>query len=122
VRPLLRKDAQREGRRSRPSRSLTDHFYDDSIDVLASFAHGSTGAARQSPGRPAHHNRPPRDASPAAHERSSEADDDALVGLLAGTVSADAALAAGALAVVSGDAVELRRFLDLFRFADPVAA
>jgi putative sterol carrier protein len=51
-----------------------------------------------------------------------EADDDALVGLLAGTVSADTALAAGALAVVSGDAVELRRFLELFRFADPVAA
>jgi hypothetical protein len=79
------------------------------------------GAAEPGGGRPTT-NRPPRDASPAAHERSSEADDDALVGLLAGTVSADAALAAGALAVVSGDAVELRRFLDLFRFADPVAA
>jgi putative sterol carrier protein len=51
-----------------------------------------------------------------------EADDDALVGLLAGQVSLEAALAGGAVAVVSGAAGELRRFLELFRFADPVAA
>ena len=51
-----------------------------------------------------------------------EADDGALVGLLAGRVSPQAALAGGAIAVVSGDAAELRRFLELFRFADAVAA
>jgi DNA-binding HxlR family transcriptional regulator/putative sterol carrier protein len=51
-----------------------------------------------------------------------EADDDALVGLLAGRMSPEAALAGGAVAVVSGDAAELRLFLELFRFADPVAA
>jgi hypothetical protein len=37
-------------------------------------------------------------------------------------VSAEAALAGGAVTVVSGDAGGLRRFLELFRFADPVAA
>lgn len=51
-----------------------------------------------------------------------EADDDALVGLLAGRLGAEAALAGGAVAVVSGDPAELRRFLEVFRFADPVAA
>lgn len=51
-----------------------------------------------------------------------EADDDALVGLLAGRVSPEAAVADGAVAVVTGDPADLRRFLELFRFADPVAA
>lgn len=51
-----------------------------------------------------------------------EADDDALVGLLAGELRPGAALAEGAVAIVSGDPAELDRFLELFRFADPVAA
>ncbi|MGH3036673.1 MAG: SCP2 sterol-binding domain-containing protein, partial [Gaiellaceae bacterium] len=51
-----------------------------------------------------------------------EADDDALVGVLTGRLSPEAALAGGALAVVSGDPDELRRFFESFRFADPVAA
>jgi putative sterol carrier protein len=51
-----------------------------------------------------------------------DADDDALVGVLAGRLSPEAALAGGALAVVAGDRDELRRFLESFRFDDPVAA
>jgi putative sterol carrier protein len=51
-----------------------------------------------------------------------EADDDALVGLLAGELSPEAAFAESAVAIVSGDRAELDRFLELFRFADPVAA
>ena len=47
-----------------------------------------------------------------------EADDDALVGLLAGELSPEAALAKSAVAIVSGDPAEIDRFLELFRFAD----
>jgi hypothetical protein len=43
-------------------------------------------------------------------------------GVVCARICLEAALAGGAVAVVSGAAGELRRFLELFRFADPVAA
>jgi hypothetical protein len=70
--------------------------------------------ARQPAGRP-HHNQPPPPLPVASAVY-------ALVGLLAGRVSPEAAVADAAVAVVTGDPAELRRLLELFRFADPVAA
>ncbi|MGH3022618.1 MAG: winged helix-turn-helix transcriptional regulator [Gaiellaceae bacterium] len=51
-----------------------------------------------------------------------DADDDALVGILRGLASVEAALEAGTVAVVAGGPEELDRFLELFRFAEPLAA
>lgn len=51
-----------------------------------------------------------------------EADDDALVALLRGLVSPATALEDGTVAVLAGDSAELGRFLELFRFAEAVAA
>jgi DNA-binding HxlR family transcriptional regulator len=50
------------------------------------------------------------------------ADDDALVGLLAGALGRDDALASGAVELVSGDEAELDAFLRLFRFGEPPPA
>jgi len=51
-----------------------------------------------------------------------EADDDALVGLLSGSLDPAAALETGALVVAGGDPAELERFVELFRFSEPAPA
>ncbi|HXV56289.1 MAG TPA: winged helix-turn-helix transcriptional regulator [Gaiellaceae bacterium] len=50
------------------------------------------------------------------------ADDDALVGLLAGVLDRQEALSSGAVELVSGDEAELEGFLRLFRFEEPAPA
>ena len=50
-----------------------------------------------------------------------EADDDALVGLLAGALDLEVARASGAVGLVAGEPADLECFLGLFRLAEPVA-
>jgi DNA-binding HxlR family transcriptional regulator len=49
------------------------------------------------------------------------AEDEALIGLLAGAVDADDALAGGTIEIVAGDRAGLERFVEAFRFAEPIS-
>lgn len=51
-----------------------------------------------------------------------EADDDALIGLMAGALGAEEALTAGVVRLAKGDRAGLERFVELFRFAVPAVA
>jgi DNA-binding HxlR family transcriptional regulator len=48
-------------------------------------------------------------------------DDDLLVRLLVGAVGVDDTLAAGGLEILAGDRAELDRFVEAFRFAEPIS-